>query len=50
MTILLVEQNTRIALKISMRAYVMETGNIVLTGNTKDLVENEKVKQAYLGE
>ncbi len=50
MTILLVEQNTRIALKISMRAYVMETGNIVLTGNTKDLVENEKVKQAYLVE
>jgi branched-chain amino acid transport system ATP-binding protein len=49
-TILLVEQNARIALRISMRGYVMETGNIVLTGDTKDLAENEQVKQAYLGE
>jgi branched-chain amino acid transport system ATP-binding protein len=49
-TILLVEQNARIALKVAMRGYVLETGSIVLTGDTKDLAENEKVKHAYLGE
>lgn len=49
-TILLVEQNARIALQVSKRGYVLETGNVVLAGNTADLKENEKVKHAYLGE
>jgi branched-chain amino acid transport system ATP-binding protein len=49
-TILLVEQNARIALKFSHRGYVLETGNIVLEGEAKDLAQNEKIKKAYLGE
>ena len=49
-TILLVEQNARIALKYAHRGYVLETGNIVLEGNAKDLALNEEVKKAYLGE
>lgn len=49
-TILLVEQNARAALKISNRAYVMENGRIRLQGNAKDLLENEGVKSAYLGQ
>ncbi len=48
-TILLVEQNARMALKFAQRGYVLETGNIVLEGNSKDLLEDPKVKQAYLG-
>jgi len=46
---LLVEQNASIALKISDRGYVMETGKIVLKGNSKDLIANEEVKNRYLG-
>lgn len=48
-SILLVEQNASIALKISDRGYVMETGKIVLKGNSKDLIANEEVKNRYLG-
>jgi branched-chain amino acid transport system ATP-binding protein len=49
-TILLVEQNARIALKYAHRGYVLETGNIVLEGSAKDLAHNEDIKKAYLGE
>jgi len=49
MTILLVEQNANMALSISKRAYVLETGNIVLEGPAKELMGNEDVKKAYLG-
>jgi len=48
-TILLVEQNASMALKISNRGYVMETGKIVLSGSSKDLINNEEVKNRYLG-
>ena len=49
-TILLVEQNARAALRISDRAYVMEAGWIRLHGKAKDLLEDEEVKKAYLGQ
>jgi branched-chain amino acid transport system ATP-binding protein len=49
-TILLVEQNTRRALGAAQRAYVLVTGNIVLSGDAKELGEDERVKGAYLGE
>ncbi|MCC0065054.1 MAG: ABC transporter ATP-binding protein [Defluviimonas sp.] len=48
-TVLLVEQNSRMALSISNRAYAMSTGSIVLSGNSKDLVEDDRIKAAYLG-
>ncbi len=48
-TILLVEQNAKMALKIADYAYVLETGNIVLEGKSTDLLNNEEVKKAYLG-
>ena len=48
-TILLIEQNAKMALSISDRAYVIETGEIVLEGNAKDLLHNDRVKKAYLG-
>ncbi len=48
-TILLVEQNARAALALGHRGYVLETGQIMLQGDTKDLLENENVKRAYLG-
>lgn len=48
-TILLVEQNANMALKISHRAYVLETGRIVLHGLAKDIIKNKQVKEAYLG-
>jgi len=48
-TILLVEQNARAALKISHRAYVLETGRVGVHGKSSDLMENEAVKKAYLG-
>ena len=48
--LLLVEQNAKKALSISDRAYVLETGKIVLEGNAKDLLENDSIKKAYLGE
>lgn len=49
-TVLLVEQNAKKALSISDRAYVLETGNIVLEGPSKELMNNDQVKKAYLGE
>ena len=48
-TILLVEQNANMALKIANRAYILETGEIVHSGNAEDLASDEKVKEAYLG-
>ena len=48
-TILLVEQNARMALQVASRAYVLETGRIVLDGSAKELAMNEDVKKAYLG-
>lgn len=48
-TILLVEQNANMALSISNRAYVLENGRITLSGNSKDIANNENVKKAYLG-
>lgn len=48
-TILLVEQNAREALRISRRAYVLDTGRIILTGTGEELLSNEEVKRAFLG-
>ena len=48
-TILLVEQNAREALRISQRAYVLDTGRILLTGTGEELLTNEEVKRAFLG-
>ena len=49
-TILLVEQNANMALSIANRAYVLETGIIVLSGKASDLLNDESIKSAYLGE
>ncbi len=49
-TILLVEQNARAALKLSNRAYVLENGYITLSGSSAELLNNDNVKHAYLGE
>ena len=49
-TILLVEQNARMALTVAHRGYVLQTGQIVLTGTAKDLQSNKTVRKAYLGE
>ena len=49
-TVLLVEQNAKKALSIADRAYVLETGNIVMEGKAKDLLEDDSIKKAYLGE
>ena len=49
-TILLVEQNARMALSIADRAYVLETGNVTLEGDAKELMNNDSVRKAYLGE
>ncbi|MFC1921725.1 ABC transporter ATP-binding protein [Chloroflexota bacterium] len=48
-TILLVEQNARMALKFAQRGYVLESGNLVLEGDSKDLLDDPQVKSAYLG-
>lgn len=48
-TVLLVEQNAHLALSIANRAYVLETGRVVLQGNAKKLANSEKVRKAYLG-
>lgn len=48
-TILLVEQNARMALQFSQRGYVLESGNLVLEGESKQLLEDPEVKKAYLG-
>ncbi|WP_101697096.1 ABC transporter ATP-binding protein [Clostridium minihomine] len=49
MTVLLVEQNAKKALEIADRAYVLETGTVVMSGDTKELSDNEEVRKAYLG-
>ena len=49
-TVLLVEQNAKKALSIADRGYVLETGHIVLEGDAKELLNNDQVKKAYLGE
>lgn len=48
-TVLLIEQNANVALKTAHRGYVLETGNITMTGTGQDLLANEQVKVAYLG-
>ena len=48
-TILLVEQNAKVALSISSRAYVLETGAIAMSGNAAELMEDDRVRKAYLG-
>jgi len=48
-TILLVEQNANMALRIASRAYVLETGTVVLTGTGLEVLGNPRVKEAYLG-
>ena len=48
-TVLLVEQNAKKALEIADRAYVLETGKIVMSGDTLELADNEEVRKAYLG-
>jgi branched-chain amino acid transport system ATP-binding protein len=45
----LVEQNARVALRLAEKGYVMETGSIVVQGPSKEIRDNEHVKQAYLG-
>ena len=48
-TILLVEQNANMALRIASRAYVLETGSVILAGTGRELLGDERVKEAYLG-
>ena len=48
-TILLIEQNASMALQIANRAYVMETGSIVLSGTGAELMQSDEIKKAYLG-
>lgn len=48
-SVLLVEQNSRMALKISQRAYALTTGSVTLSGRASDLIKDERVKAAYLG-
>lgn len=48
-TILLVEQNAQMALSVADRAYVLETGGIVLTGTGKELLQSDEIRKAYLG-
>jgi len=49
MTILLIEQNAKLALESSQRGYVMESGSITMEDTAANLLNSEKVKQAYLG-
>ena len=49
-TVLLVEQNARAALKIAHQGYVLETGRVVLSGPAEELLRDERVRKAYLGE
>ena len=50
MSLLLVEQNAHKALQLAHRAYVLETGEIVMTGTGKELLASPEVRKAYLGE
>jgi len=49
-TVLLVEQNAKLALQAAHRGYVMDSGNITMTGNARDMLDDPRVKAAYLGE
>jgi len=49
LTILLVEQNVALSLKISSRAYVLENGRVVMSGSGDELLHDDRVRQAYLG-
>ena len=49
MSVLLVEQNARMALKVAHRGYVLETGRIVVSGTSAELADNDDVQRAYLG-
>jgi branched-chain amino acid transport system ATP-binding protein len=49
-TVLLVEQNAKLALQAATRAYVMESGSITMTGNAGDMLHDPRVQAAYLGE
>jgi len=48
-TILLVEQNAKMALEVANRGYVLETGKVAMQGDAADLAKNDEVKKAYLG-
>jgi branched-chain amino acid transport system ATP-binding protein len=48
-TILLVEQNAHLSLEIADRAYVLETGSVVMEGDANEVAKNPRVKEAYLG-
>ena len=48
-TILLIEQNANMALKVADKAYVMETGRITMSGTGRELLDNDAVRAAYLG-
>jgi branched-chain amino acid transport system ATP-binding protein len=50
LTVLLVEQNARLALQAANRGYVMDSGTITMSGNAKDMLDDPKVRAAYLGE
>jgi len=50
MTVMLVEQNARMALKVAHRGYVLETGTVVLSGPAAELLVDQRIKDAYLGE
>jgi branched-chain amino acid transport system ATP-binding protein len=50
MTVLLVEQNANLALKLAHRGYVMETGRVAMTGSGEELLNNPEIRKAYLGE
>jgi branched-chain amino acid transport system ATP-binding protein len=47
--VLLVEQNSRMAMSISNRTYALSTGSIVLEGQSKELMDDKRIKEAYLG-
>jgi branched-chain amino acid transport system ATP-binding protein len=48
-SVLLVEQNSRMALSISNRAYALTTGNVAISGNSRELLNDDRIKAAYLG-
>jgi len=48
-TVILIEQNARMALRLAHRAYILELGSIILQGVARDLIKDEAVKKAYLG-
>ena len=48
-TVLLIEQNANMALQVAETAYVLETGSVTMTGNGRELLEDERIKEAYLG-